>query len=154
MVLLEIYSHMIVKTVLWLAQAVYITADEFIFRNNEVLSMRKEGSGIKTRSRKTIIENSILASLDSKDSRLNDAASYGELVIKNFILQQGNNSSNSQLIAYGLEKLKNRFDLNRIEINDNLFLLDGEKANVIISYKQAEEVIIKNNTIVGEFISK
>jgi hypothetical protein len=134
------------------AHAIYANVDEFVFSDSQVLSVGKEGSGLKSRSRKTIVENSILASLDAKDSRLIDVANYGELIIKNSILQQGNNSSNSQLIAYGLENRKNKFSVNRIEISNNLFLLDRNKANVIISQKQAESIEIYDNTIIGDFL--
>jgi len=134
------------------AHAIYANVGEFIFSDSQVLSVGKEGSGLKSRSRKTVVINSILASLDAKDSRLIDVAEYGELIIKNSILQQGNNSSNSQLIAYGLEKRKNKFKVNRIEITNNLFLLDREKANVIILQKQADSVEIHDNTMIGDFL--
>jgi len=134
------------------AHAIYANVGEFIFSDSQVLSVGKEGSGLKSRSRKTVVINSILASLDAKDSRLIDVANYGELIIKNSILQQGNNSSNSQLIAYGLEKRISKFAVNRIEITNNLFLLDREKANVIISQKQADSLDIYDNTIIGDFL--
>lgn len=134
------------------AHAIYANVDEFVFSDSQVLSIGKEGSGLKSRSRKTIVKNSILASLDAKDSRLIDVADYGELIIKESILQQGNNSSNSQLIVYGLEKRKNNFQINRIEITNNLFLLDRQKANVIIAYKQADAVEIYNNIMIGDFL--
>jgi len=134
------------------AHAIYANVGEFVFNDSQVLSVGKEGSGLKSRSRKTVVTNSILASLDAKDSRLIDVANYGELIIKDSILQQGNNSSNSQLIAYGLEKQKNKFAVNRIEITNNLFLLDRENANVIILQKQADSVEIHNNTMIGDFL--
>jgi hypothetical protein len=107
---------------------------------------------LKSRSRKTIVKNSILASLDAKDSRLIDVANYGELIIKDSILQQGNNSSNSQLIAYGLERVKNNYEVNRIKIINNLFLLDRKKANVVIAHKLANIVEIYDNTMIGDFL--
>ncbi len=134
------------------AHAIYANVGEFVFSDSEVLSMGKEGSGLKSRSRKTVVKNSILASLNGKDSRLIDVANYGELIIQDSILQQGNNSSNSQLIAYGLEKRKNKFKTNRIKITNNLFLLDREKANVIIAHQQADLVEIYDNTMVGDFL--
>jgi hypothetical protein len=133
------------------ARAIYANVGEFVFSNSQVLSVGKEGSDLKSRSRKTVVINSILASLDAKDSRLIDVANYGELIIKNSILQQGNNSSNSQLIAYGLEKQQMNFDVNQIKITNNLFLLDRKKANVIISHKQADLVEIYDNTLIGGF---
>lgn len=134
------------------AHAIYANVGEFIFSYSQVLSVGKEGSGLKSRSRKTIINHSILASLDAKDSRLVDVANYGELIIKNSILEQGDYSSNSQLIAYGLEKRKKSFKSNKITITDNLFLLDRKKANVIILYKNADFVDISNNMMVGDFL--
>jgi len=134
------------------AHAIYANVGEFIFSDSKVLSMKKEGSGLKSRSRRTIIKNSVLASLAGRDSRLIDVANYGELIIRNSILQQGNRSSNSQLIAYGLEGKPQNYKINRIEITDNLFLLDRKKANVIILQKLAKEVIIENNTMVGDFL--
>ncbi|GAA6204822.1 hypothetical protein [Thalassotalea sp. SU-HH00458] len=134
------------------AHAIYANVGEFIFNYSQVLATGKEGSGLKSRSRKTVVKNSVLASMDAKDSRLIDVANYGELIIQNSILQQGNNSSNSQLIAYGLEDKKNVFAVNRIKITNNLFLLDREKANVIIVYKQANTVQIVDNTMVGDFL--
>jgi hypothetical protein len=134
------------------AHAIYANVDEFVFSYSQVLSTGKEGSGLKSRSRKTVVEHSILASLEAKDSRLIDVANYGELIITNSILQQGNNSSNSQLIAYGLENIKKQFKVNKILISDNLFLLDRQKANVIIAHKKADSVEIYDNTIVGDFL--
>jgi acetyltransferase-like isoleucine patch superfamily enzyme len=135
------------------AHAIYANVGEFIFSHSKVLSVGKEGSGLKTRSRKTIVKHSLLASLEAKDSRLIDAASYGELIIHDSILQQGVNSSNSQLIAYGLEtKVKKKFDINRVEIKNNMFLFDRQKANVIVSHKQADQVLIENNTFIGDFL--
>jgi hypothetical protein len=134
------------------AHAIYANVGEFVFSYSQVLATGKEGSGLKSRSRKTLVKNSILASLDAKDSRLIDVANYGELIIKDSVLQQGDNSSNSQLIAYGLENKKKEFLVNKIKITNNLFLLDREKANVIITYKQANTVEIVDNTIVGDFL--
>jgi len=134
------------------AHAIYANVGEFVFSYSQVLATGKEGSGLKSRSRKTVVKNSILTSLNAKDSRLIDVANYGELIISDSILQQGNNSSNSQLISYGLEKLKNKFEVNRIDITNNLFLLDRKRANVIIAHQKASKVSIKNNTMVGDFL--
>ncbi|MGJ8682415.1 hypothetical protein, partial [Paraglaciecola sp.] len=83
------------------AHALYIKADELLIHSSKILSTKGEGTGVKSRSKKVVITNSVLASLDGKDSRLVDMANYGELIITNSILQQGENTTNSQLIAYG-----------------------------------------------------
>lgn len=134
------------------AHAIYANVGEFIFSDSQILSVGKEGSGLKSRSRTTIVKNSLLASLDAKDSRLIDVSNKGNLTIKNSILQQGNNSSNSQLIAYGLEGGKSGFKENRIEITGNLFLLDRKEANVIIQQKHSDSVEIYNNMMIGDFL--
>ena len=136
------------------AHGVYIKAKELYINNSIFLSTKGEGTAVKSRSESTIIENSIIASLEAKDSRLIDVSNKGELIIKNSILQQGNHSSNSQLIGYGLEGGESEYKKNRIDVRDNLFLLDRKSANVIIKYKNVSEknVQITNNLLIGDFL--
>ncbi|TWX52484.1 hypothetical protein [Colwellia hornerae] len=134
------------------SHGVYIKADELNIRYSKFLNTKKQGSSIKSRSKKVLIENSIIATMDSVDSRAVDMAKYGELIIRNSILQQGNNSSNSQLLAYGLEKKAERvFDVNRVEITNNLIFFDREKSNVYMAYRLLDEFINKNNIFIGDF---
>lgn len=134
------------------AHALYVKADELFFRYSSILSTKHQGSGIKSRSKKVIVENSKLASLNSIDSRLIDMANYGELIVRNSILQQGNGSSNSQLIAYGLEKNVSKvFETNKISIKDNLIIFDRRQANVLISSRLEDERIISGNLFIGDF---
>ena len=134
------------------AHALYVKADEVVFRYSSITHTKRQGSGIKSRAKRLIVENSLLASLDGKDSRLIDMANYGELIVRNSILQQGDNSSNSQLIAYGLEKkVPRRFELNRIELTNNLIFFDRTQANVLISYRLADQFINKGNMFIGDF---
>lgn len=134
------------------AHAVYANVGEFTFSHSKILSVRDEGSGIKSRSRKTLIDNSILASMDAKDSRLVDVADYGELIIKNSVLQQGDNTSNSQLIAYGLENTYNNYAVNRIELKNNLFLLDRQRTNIVLTQRGSEDTVIENNLFIGSLL--
>lgn len=135
------------------AHAVYAFADELRFYRSEILSTQGAGSGIKSRSKKTVILESRLATIDGNDSRLIDTANFGELIVKNSILQQGNNSTNSQLIAYGLEKNVERlFKANSIEIKNNIFILDREQANIILSYRLADTIDISDNIYIGNLL--
>lgn len=135
------------------AHAIYAKVGEFHFYRSAITSTKLQGSGIKSRSRKTIVEESLLASVDGVDSRLIDAADYGELIVKKSILQQGINSSNSQAIAYGLEKNVHMYHpVNSITIVDNVFILDRKKSNVLISYTQPDSVKITNNEIIGDML--
>lgn len=134
------------------SHALYIKADELHFRYSAILSTKMQGSGIKSRSRKVVVENSTIASLDGVDSRLIDMANYGELIVRNSILQQGNGSSNSQLIAYGLEKkVKQEFEINKIVIKDNLIFFDRRQANVLVRSRLEDERIVSGNIFVGDF---
>ena len=134
------------------AHALYVKADEVVFRYSSITSTKNQGSGIKSRSKRLVVEHSLLASLDGEDSRLIDMANYGELIVRNSVLQQGNNSSNSQLIAYGLEKkVPRKFELNRIELVNNLIFFDRTRPNVLISYRLADEFHNTKNMFIGDF---
>jgi tetrahydromethanopterin S-methyltransferase subunit F len=134
------------------AHALYIKADELFFYKSKIISTKGEGSGIKSRSKKVVIDSSLLASMDAIDSRLVDMANYGELIIKNSVLQQGSHSSNSQLLAYGLEtNITSEFDVNRVELVNNIILFDNKKSNVLISYRLLDEMVNRNNVFIGYF---
>jgi len=132
------------------SHAIYAKVKELIFENSSITSTKGEGSGIKSRSERVLVNNSLIASLDAKDSRLIDAAEGGELIIRNSVLQQGNASSNSQLIAFALEK--RTYSINHIEMTNNLLFLDREKANVIVADKGSPNKKIINNVFVGDFL--
>ncbi|MDU0356352.1 hypothetical protein RS130_22865 [Paraglaciecola aquimarina] len=136
------------------AHALYIIAEQLTFQQSKVIATKGEGSGIKSRSKKVIIDNSLLATMEGKDSRLVDMANYGELIIKNSILQQGSHTSNSQLLAYGLEKnVPAKFAVNRIELTDNIIFFDNHQSNVYISYRIADELFNEDNILIGYFNS-
>ena len=133
------------------SHALYIKADELQFLYSSITNTKKEGSGIKSRSKRVVVDNSLVASLTGNDSRLIDMANYGELVVTNSILQQGNNSSNSQLIAYGLEKKVNKqFEVNKITIKNNLVFFDRKQANVFVESRLDDERIISGNVFIGD----
>lgn len=134
------------------AHALYIKADVLFFYRSQIIATKGEGSGIKSRSKKVVIDSSLLASMDAKDSRLVDMANYGELIIKNSVLQQGSKTSNSQLLAYGLETNVNpEFEVNRVELVDNIVIFDNTKSNVLISYRLVDELVGHGNAFVGYF---
>ena len=132
------------------SHSMYIIADELVVRYSQILSTKSQGSGIKSRSKKVVIENSLLASLDGVDSRLIDMAEYGELIVRDSILQQGDNSSNSQLIAYGLEKKARKFAINRIELRNNLIFFDRTRPNVLISKRLDDGFVSSGNMFIGD----
>jgi hypothetical protein len=135
----------------------------FHFRRNRVLSTKDEGQGVKSRAIKTVIEDNIIASLESRDSRAIDIPNGGDIVIRRNILQKGPNSPNSQMIGLGLEgKLHgaNRavvtenliiFDQNRPEWIDrvNEYLPIAPPRGTVVANKIGDGVIVKDNVIVA-----
>jgi hypothetical protein len=148
-----------------LAHGVYIgrSIDEFIFRNNRILATTGSGHGLKSRARRTIVENSVIAGLDGHDSRAIDLPDGGEVVIRGNVLEKGRNSANGQMIGLALEgKLH---DVNETLIEDNLVIFDTLPVGLVSRLGQAlrlmppkgtviasdspGQVILRNNTIVG-----
>lgn len=89
------------------AHGIYVgDTDALIIRRSAFLSSRGEGHEVKSRAARTVIEDSVIASLDGVDSRLIDLPNGGVAVIRNTILEKGVNSSNWDVIGFGLEGIK------------------------------------------------
>lgn len=131
------------------AHGIYVGSGELYINNSYFLSSKNEGHEIKSRARKTIIHNTTIASLYGKDSRLIDVSSGGILEVVGCVLQQGNNTSNSDLIGFALEGMK--YKVNSIKIQNNIFLLDRERGNRLLHTKgNVENLNVLNNTIIGK----
>jgi hypothetical protein len=106
------------------AHGAYIgkTVESFVFRNNRILATTGAGHGLKSRARRTIIENNVIAGLDGHDSRAIDLPDGGEVVIRNNVLQKGPNSKNAQMIGLALEGASHA--VNETLIEGNLLLFD------------------------------
>ena len=147
------------------AHGVYIgkTIETFVFRNNRILATTGAGHGLKSRARRTIIENNVIAGLDGHDSRAIDLPDGGEVVIRNNVLQKGPNSENAQMIGLALEGALHA--VNETLIEGNLLLFDtvptgmvqslGQvlglmpaRGTVVLS-KSPGRVVLRNNMIVG-----
>ena len=147
------------------AHGVYIgkTIETFVFRNNRILTTTGAGHGLKSRARRTIIENNVIAGLDGHDSRAIDLPDGGEVVIRNNVLQKGPNSENAQMIGLALEGALHA--VNETLIEGNLLLFDTVPTGMMQSLAQAlglmpargtvvlskspGRVVLRNNTIVG-----
>ena len=131
------------------AHGIYVGSGELYINNSHFLSSKDEGHEIKSRAAKTIIQNTTIASLNGKDSRLIDISEGGILEITNCILEQGNNTSNSDLIGFALEGTKHK--TNTIKIKNNVFLLDRERGNRLLHTRgKVGSTKISNNTIIGK----
>jgi hypothetical protein len=127
------------------AHAIYINrGEELIIRRSRVLASKSQGHEVKSRARRTLIEDSIIASLDGKDSRLIDIPNGGNITIRRNVLQQGPGSVNNQMIGLGFEGIA--FEENSAVIEDNLILIDRPRTTVLAG---PQDAALRDNTIVG-----
>ncbi|WP_207060982.1 hypothetical protein [Motiliproteus sp. SC1-56] len=131
------------------AHAIYVGGGELQIINSEILASKDEGHEVKSRARRTVIESSLIASLDSMDSRLLDIANGGELIVNHSVLQQGKRTANNDMIGFGLEGVK--YPLNRIELHRNVFVIDQEKTRILSARPKTVRVDSSLNTIVGDY---
>jgi len=130
------------------AHGIYLNSANLHFHRSLMIAAKDGGHGIKSRGGKTIISESILASLGSDDSRLVDISNGGELSIEDSILQEGAQSQNFQLLGFGLEGLKHL--TNKVLLQRNLILSDREGQSQLIKVaNDSVSVIAKDNLIIG-----
>lgn len=130
------------------AHAMYLNSANLYLSRSMVLAATDQGHGVKSRGATTVIEDSIIASLNSQDSRLVDIANGGKLTITGSILQQGQYSANHQAIGYGLEGLKH--SENEVNISNNVFILERQGSNLLYKAPDGSTAAkINRNIIVG-----
>jgi len=120
--------------------------DSFILRRSQVLASRDQGHEVKSRARQTLIEDSVIASLDGFDSRLIDVPNGGEVVIRNSVLEKGVNSVNQQVIGFGLEGIA--FADNSLRLENTVVLLDRPTSQLIAGAVQP--VLVSTRVVGGE----
>lgn len=131
------------------AHGVYTNGGQLRISNSLMLSAKSEGHEVKSRSEVTIIEDSTIASLSSRDSRLIDISNGGELVVARSVLQKGPNSSNQDAIGYGLEGMKHAD--NSITLTENIFLLERDSGSVLLHHRSSpESITTEKNVIIAE----
>jgi hypothetical protein len=107
-----------------LAHGVYANQiAELVIRGSQFLASQNEGHEIKSRALRTLIECSVIASLDGVDSRNIDLPNGGDVEIRGSVIQQGANSANREIIGYGLENAPN--PIQRFVMTDTLILNDA-----------------------------
>lgn len=77
--------------------------DRLVVRNSIIRRAFGDGHLLKSRAQDTLIENSVIAGLDGFHSRTIDFSCGGKLVIRDSVLQHGENSDNFDLISVGTE---------------------------------------------------
>ena len=86
-----------------------------VIRRSEILSSKGQGHEVKSGGYVTLIEDSVIASMDGVDSRLIDVTQGGRLTIRRSVLEEGRASANSDMIGYALEgfRFPKSFDIGR-----------------------------------------
>lgn len=126
--------------------------EEFILRRSHVLSAVGEGHEVKSRAKRTVIENNVIASMSESDSRLIDIPNGGEVEIRGNVLQEGMLSVNRDVIAVGLERGRGQgqdHERNHIVVEKNLVLIDRPGAYTLIHTLDVIEPVLLDNVIVG-----
>jgi len=131
------------------AHGMYINGGRLTVRRTQVLSSKDQGHGIKSRAERTIIEDSVIASLEGDDSRLIDLPVGGVVAIRNNLLVEGAKSANFQLLSYGVESGLLTNNLFRME--NNLIITDREGGSELILVGETMPTpIVKKNLVVGK----
>lgn len=134
------------------AHAVYSNNDSLEIRYSRFYSSKDQGHEIKSRAPRTLIEYSEIASLSGVDSRLVDVSNGGALTIRNSVLEQGPNTSNYQLIGFGLEGMTNSVAPS-VVLENNIVLLERANGNVFLglpSDSSGISISITGNDFIGE----
>lgn len=135
------------------AHGIYVGGGELYIYKSQFLAGKSEGMEVKSRARKTVVEKSVIASLDGYDSRLLDIPNGGELIVKDSLLQQGNRTSNWNLIGFGLEGYKHQ--VNKIQLLGNIILLERKAANKLLHIKNDKiRPTVSQNMIIGKAVDQ
>ncbi|WP_158307425.1 right-handed parallel beta-helix repeat-containing protein [Methylomonas methanica] len=121
---------------------------DVLIRRCRILSSQNAGHLLKSGARKLTVEDSVLAALNGRNSRVLDAFAGGEIVLRRNILQQGPQSDNSDLIGLALESRLHP-DGHSFRMDDNWVISDRPGRSVLIRGRKLGPVAILNNNFVG-----
>lgn len=130
------------------AHGIYIGSGEVMIENSLFIASVSEGHEIKSRAKKTVINNSVIVSLSSNDSRLIDVPNGGELIISDSVLEKGPQSTNGDAIGYGLEGIKHT--QNKITMKKSVIILERDGVNKLFHIREDTNlpIMMANNIIV------
>ncbi len=121
--------------------------DTLIFRYNFSQDAIAEGHEFKSRASNNFILYNRISNLNSIDSRNIDLPNGGTAIILGNIIEQGENSSNSNIIGFGLEGLVNPGPHN-LWICSNTIVNKKSKGS-FIQVADIDTLFMKNNIFVG-----
>ncbi len=127
------------------AHGIYIGGGRLLVEDSIFLASKSEGHEIKSRATATLIMNSVIASLDGRDSRLIDLPNGGDFSLFNNVLEQGPHSRNGDVIGYALETGATH---GRVAIKNNIFILERAGYNRLFHTNES----VKDLTFSGNII--
>jgi hypothetical protein len=131
------------------AHGIYVTGGkQLIIRRTRVLNSKDQGHGIKSRTAITLIENSVVASLEGNDSYLIDIPDGGQAIIRNSLLVEGANTENWHLLTFGPESRK--YPENSFTLEKNVIITDREGGSTLFNMGDGMPTpITRGNVVVG-----
>ncbi len=113
------------------AHGVYIgSIDKVVIRDSTIRRPFGNGHVFKSRAKDTQIENSVLAGMDGRHSRVVDFPCGGNLSIKNSVIQQGDQTDNIDMISVGTEPKYCNGTLrpSSVTLTDNWVIFDRDRS--------------------------
>jgi hypothetical protein len=125
--------------------------DTLIFRYNFSHDAVGQGHEFKSRANNTYILYNRISNINSVDSRNIDIPNGGSALIMGNIIEQGENSSNSNIIGFGLERLVNPGPHNIWIVNNTIVnrMNRGSFIQVYDDSTKIDTLFMKNNICVG-----
>ncbi|MFT5723278.1 MAG: hypothetical protein ACI9JN_000387 [Bacteroidia bacterium] len=128
---------------------VYINhIDTLVFQYNYTINAIAEGHELKSRAHFNLIRYNYIGNLSSNDSRNIDLPNGGTTILVGNVIEQSNNSVNSNLVGYGLEGLTNTAPHNLWVVN-NTFVNRKDKGSFVQVAGNTDTLYLKNNILVG-----
>lgn len=123
--------------------------EEVLIRRCRILAAQNAGHLLKSGVRKLTVEDSILAALNGRNSRVLDAFAGGEIVLLRNVFQQGPQSDNSDMIGLALESERLLPDGHALRMEGNWLIFDKSSRGVLIRGRKLGPISVKNNSFVG-----
>jgi hypothetical protein len=121
--------------------------EAFELVRSQVLRGRGEGHEITTTAKRTLIEDSIVASMDAVDSRLIDAPLGGEIVIRNSVLQKGRKNANPDVIGFAFASPPH--PNSALTLENSTIVVDSPKGVRIVHAPQGAKISLSRNVVIG-----
>ena len=134
------------------AHGIYLThGNELLISRSKILSTVNAGHSLKSGVQKVIVEDSIIAALNSHNSRALDAFAGGDITLRRNVIQQGPDSDNSEVIGLALEPARLLPYGHSLLLEDNWIIYDDDRrgGKILFRGKKLGPIVVRNNLMVG-----